>query len=303
MSTPAHLRALFAILFAAFFTGCATLPYRPATPHETARALLLRPDEPQLERGKPNKFLDASDWIWPGSWIGKLILWNRQVDSHQISTNTEEFLRAYLAHNNLTNVKVRINQYRPGDEWRRLFNNRAVGAGWRYTLGILSVAYYTILPGRFFGGDHYNSFTDTINLYSDIPAVAAHEGGHSKDWGEMKYKGTHAFLYMLPAAPLFYEATATADALSYLRETQSLDLQKQGYNTLYPAYGTYVGGTFGSLVYDPFGIYSIAFAIPGHIAGRVKSAQLADETPPPISAPESESDSDAPTAARPTLGN
>lgn len=276
----------WAVLAAALMlSGCATLPYRAGPPPlESERTLRLRPGEEQVVRGRPHKLLDASDWIWPGSWLGKLVLWNHRVDSHEISTNTEEVLRAYLAMNELDSVKVRLNQYSPGDEWRRLFRNRAVGAGWRYTFGIWSVIGYTIMPGRFFGGDHYNSYTDSINLYSDIPAVVVHEGGHAKNWGQFKYKGTHAFIYALPGAPLYYEAVATRDALSFLRETQPLELQKQGYNVLYPAYGTYVGGTF-SYFYDPYGLTTIAFAIPGHIVGRIRSANLDDKQPAPEAAP------------------
>lgn len=295
MTNRAWAGRLTGVVLVSLLTGCASLPYRAGPPPlEGERTLRLRPGEPQFERGRPYKVLDASDWIWPGSWLGKLILWNARVDSHEISTNTEAVLRDYLAVNELSNVKVRLNQYRPGDEWRRLFHNRAVGIGWRYTLGIFSVLSYTIMPGRFFGGDHYNAYTDSINLYSDIPAVVVHEGGHSKDWGRRKYKGTHAFLYALPGAPLYYEAVATSDALGYLRETQPLELQKQGYNVLYPAYGTYVGGTLGQIIYDPYGLYAMGMVIPGHIVGRIKSAHLPDEKPAESAVP-----AVAPEAAKP----
>ena len=279
-------------------SGCATLPYRAGAPGiENERTLKLRPGEAQIVRGRPNKFLDAADWFWPGSLLGKLVLWNVHVDSHQMSTNTEAVLRDYLAANNLQNVKVRLNQYSPGDEWRRLFRNKAVGAGWRYTFGILSCVGYTIMPGRFFGGDHYNAFTDTVHLYSDIPAVTVHEGGHAKDWAGRTWKGTHAFLYMLPGAPLYYEARATRDALSFLREREPLCLQKQGYNVLYPAYGTYIGGTLGTVLYDPYGLYSVALALPGHIVGRIRSATL-DESDNLAPAPVEVAPAAAPPAAQ-----
>ena len=257
--------------------GCATLPYREGVLAENnVRALPLRPGGPQVVRGKPIAVLDAADWYWPPSLLSKLVLWNARVDSHQISEETEAVLRDYLARNSLTNVKVRLNGYQPGAEWRRLFRNRAVGAGWRYTLGIWSVVSYTIMPGRFFGGDHYNPYTDSINLYSDLPAVAVHEGAHAKDTAGRKLKGTHAFLYALPGAPLYYEAVASRDALSYLRAHQSLALQKQGYHLLYPAYGTYVGSTVGYVVDDPWGLLNIGAAIPGHIVGRIRGATLAE---------------------------
>ncbi len=152
--------------------------------------------------------------------------------------------------------------------------NKTVGAGWRYTIGAISVLFYTILPGRFFGGDAYNPYTNTIYLYSDIPAVALHEAGHSKDFGRRENKGTHAALYLLPFAPLYYEANATSDALTYLENQSRWKDQQRAYEILYPAYGTYVAGIWG--------------VIPGHIIGRMKASDV-----------EAEHDDLAPTVADP----
>jgi hypothetical protein len=233
--------------------------------------------EPHIERGRPNGFLDASDWIWPGSWLSKLLLWNRKVDSHEISLETERTLELYIAVNNLQNVKVRLNQYRPGGEWKRLFKNRSVGAGWRYTLGILSVLGYTIFPGRFFGGDNYNPYTNTVNIYSDIPAIALHEGGHTKDFTQRSYKGSYAALTILPFVPLYSEGLASSDTLSYLRSEKDLEGEKNAYKVLYPAYGTYVVGG-AAVLFPPFStLIAAAAVIPGHIIGRIRAAVLDPE--------------------------
>lgn len=104
---------------------CRTIP--PTVP--------LSPDEPQISQSAPNRFLDASDWIWPGSLFAKLVLWNSRVDSHQFSPQTEDILREYLRVNNLTDTKVRINAYNVGGELRRTLRNKSVGAGWRYPFG------------------------------------------------------------------------------------------------------------------------------------------------------------------------
>lgn len=46
--------------------------------------------------------------------------------------------------------------YTPGNQWRRLFTNRMVGAGWRYTSGIylcsdnISVALHEAVRRRIF---------------------------------------------------------------------------------------------------------------------------------------------------------
>lgn len=276
------------VLLAVFAAGgCASLPYARGRAAAYRNIVPLQPGEPQIVRGRPYKVLDACDWIWPGSLLGKLFLWNCKVDSHEISPETEAALTAYLRANELKDVKVRLNSYSVVDEFRRTVHNRGVGAGWRYTLGMLAWLEYTILPGRIFGGDHYNPYSNSVNLFSDIPAVTIHEGGHAKDFGGRTWKGTYAFAYMLPFFNLYPEALATGDAVSYLRDGQPLEAQKAGYNILYPAYGTYIGGDAGDWIAFPWNYVAMAGGvIPGHIIGRTRSATL-PEPPSPTNAPPS----------------
>jgi hypothetical protein len=232
--------------------------------------------ESQIERGQPRPLLDGAGWI-----VGipsKIVLWDRRVDNHHISPATESAISEYLDANDLTSVKVRLNQYAPRDEWRRLVANDAVNPGWRYTFGTFSWLGDAILPGRLFGGDHFNPFTNTINIYSDVPAVGLHEAGHAKDWARRKYKGTYAALYALPGAPLWHEAVASRDALAYVRAAGSPEEQEEAYRLLYPAYGTYVGGAVGDWV-PGAGIVPYAGAVvAGHIAGRIRGRQVARQT-------------------------
>lgn len=252
--------------------GCATAPpYHYGARPGGSGELQLRPGEPQFERGKPNALIDGAGWV-----VGvpsKIILWNIRMDNHHVGTNTEMALETYLQRNNLTNVKVRINQYAPGGEWSRLFRNKTVGWGWRYTVGVFSCLFYTILPQRIFGGDNYNDCTDTISIYSDVPAVVMHEGGHAKDFAGRKWKGTYGAAYMLPFVALYHEAQATSDAVSYLRDQPDAEAEKRAYHILYPAYGTYVGGSFGEYLMPYTWIYW-AGVIPGHIAGRWKATTV-----------------------------
>ena len=251
--------------------GCATVPYRYGATPGGAGHLPLRPGEPQFERGKPNALIDGVGWVF--GIPSKVLLWNIRMDNHHIGTNTEVALHTYLQRNGLTNVKVRLNQYAPGDEWSRLFRNKTVGWGWRYTIGILSCAFYTILPQRIFGGDNYNDYTDTISIYSDVPAVALHEGGHAKDFASRTWKGTYGFAYMLPFVALYHEAVATGDAVGYLRDQPDAEAERRAYHILYPAYGTYVGGNFGEYV-APYSWVFYAGVIPGHIIGRWKGGTV-----------------------------
>jgi hypothetical protein len=250
--------------------GCATRPYKfGSAPRYITSPELATRTQTQIERGKPNVVVDSLGWVWG---IGaKLTLFDRRVENHRIDAHTEAEIAAYLQDNELSTVKVRLNQYRPLDDWRRLRANKSVGAGWRYTFGAVSVLGETIFPGRVFGNDHYNPFTNTIHLYSDIPAIALHEAGHSKDSARRKWKGTYAAIYGLPFVRLSQEAIATNDALSYIVANRDLEAQQEAYEILYPAYGTYVGSAISGPV--PHG-YFIGL-IGGHIAGRWKSWQLA----------------------------
>jgi len=266
-----HTRFRFLLLLVLSFltSGCATLPYSygTASQHKECAELAALTQAP-IERGRPNRFLDTAGWIW--GIPNKIILFDRRVENHKISSDTEASIAGYLGDNGLGTVKVRINQYHPGDDWRRLVANKSVGPGWRYTLGTLSVLGETLIPGRVFGGDHFNPFTNTVHLYSDIPAIAIHEAGHAKDFAGRKWKGTYAAAYLLPAVSLYHEAKATGDALGYIRSTGDLNAQQEAYEILYPAYGSYVGNAVsGSL---PFGY--VAGIIGGHIAGRWKSYDL-----------------------------
>lgn len=254
------------------FSGCASNAYVYGTQGrdgvDGAGPVVKR----QIIVGEPNKFLDASDWIWPGSLLGKLVLWNRKIDSHEVSDETIDALARYMERNELDDVQVLVNTYKPGTQWSRTFRNREIGGFWRYTLGVLAATSYTIMPGRFFGGDHFNPYSNTISIYSDIPSVVIHEGGHAKDFNSRKYKGLYSAIYAVPGVALYHEAVASSEALSYLHDNCDVTGEKSAYHTLHPAYGTYVGGTFSALL--PTSYLTVAFAIPGHVTGAVAAANV-----------------------------
>jgi hypothetical protein len=263
-------------------SGCAAGPYQAgsASLYHTAPQL-AELTTPQIERGRPRPVLDTIGWI-----IGipdKIILWDRRIANHHISFESEAAICEYLAINELSTVKVRLNQYAPGDDWRRLRANSAVGAGWRYTLGTLVWVGEAIFPGRVFGYDHYNPFSNTVHIFSDAPAIGLHEASHAKDFAQRRYKGTYAALYFIPGVPLWHEARATRDVLAYLETTGDVDAQSEGYRLLYPAYGTYVGDVGSNLVPGGYGLVVHAGSIlAGHAIGRYKARQLQNETEPEL---------------------
>jgi hypothetical protein len=272
----ARSRVLAIVLSGVLLSSCATVPYR-VTESSDFRGIpgappLIRQDEPQIERGEPYLLVDGIGHLF-FSLPEKLILWNWKMGNHDISPETEKAVKDYLALNNLRDVKVRLNDYAPLDEWRRLFNNEAIGPWWRYTIGALINVVYTILPGRIFGGDHYNTFTNTVHIYSDLPVVGLHEAGHAKDYAQRDLKAWAALARMLPLVPLFQEEVASSDAISLATQYEMPYTLKSGYKLLYPAWGTYAGGEL-SRVLPGVSLLNALAAIPGHIVGRIKASNV-----------------------------
>lgn len=252
--------------------GCAPLRPRAIPADNLLLSSELRDGTAQIQRGKPRKIIDATGWV-----IGipdKLLLWNRRVANHHISDRTEMVIGEYLSVNGLDTTRVRLNQYAPGDDWRRLVRNKRVAAPWRYTFGTVATLYETLLPSRIFGSDHYNPFTDTIHLVSDVPAIAIHEASHAKDFARRKYKGTYAAVYIVPVVPLIHESIATGDALAYAQVYTSPEEQKEALNVLYPAYATYVGSALGTAVPEYANPLFYGSVVGGHVWGRTLSHRL-----------------------------
>ncbi|TWU24380.1 hypothetical protein Pla52o_23070 [Novipirellula galeiformis] len=251
--------------------GCRVLSPTPipVASQQMAPALVENTD-PQFEFGQPQPIIDGVGWVF--GIPDKILLWDRRVNRHKISEPTISATADYLEHNNLPHIKVRANQYAPLQDWKRLTQNTTVAWPWRYTLGTLSVAGEAILPGRIVGGDHFNPFTQTIHLYSDIPAVALHEAAHAKDFTRRTYQGSYAAAYLF--VPLWHETLASQDVFAYLEERQDVPAIIEANRILYPAYGTYVGGALGNFVPS----YSLpiyyGMVIAGHANGRMLSEQM-----------------------------
>jgi len=273
--------AISGLLLAVVALGCATSPYVPTTAADDA-TLELRPNEPRVERGRPQIIVDGlGHYLF--SLPSKLALLSWHVESHDVSPDTENALVEYLDVNQLCRVKVRVNQYAPGGEYSRLFRNPDVGGGWRYTLGLLTVTLYTVFPERVFGGDNYNPFTNTIHIYSDESAIALHEGAHAKDFAETTYKGLYAAVRILPIVPLYQEGVATGDAVSYLR-AEDPPKEPPAYPLLWSAWTTYLAGEATQWLVEGPIVYAIVIpaAWIGRGVGTVHAWLLPD--PPPESA-------------------
>jgi hypothetical protein len=245
----------------------------------------LEAGESQLERGRRAPVLDAIGWV-----VGipsKILMLNYHVNNHNISLNTEVQIQAYLAANGLDKVKVRLNEYAPLGEWRRLVRNKSVGWPLRYTFGTLAVAEYTLLPGRVFGGDYYNPYTNSIYVYSDVPAIAVLEGGYSRDYAQHTYKGLYAVAYGVPGMGMFFQdARASREAIAYYGDNGTTAEIRSDYRTVYPAYAINASRPFGTLAGVPVVLPAV---VAGHLVGQTRAYWVEEPASPSDAGRESRS--------------
>jgi hypothetical protein len=253
--------------------GCAAVPYQYCGDLHTEHDAPLAAGEPQIEQGRPRCVVDALGWV-----VGvpsKILMLDRRVNNHDISARTGLTMQEYLAANRLDKVKVRLNEYAPWEEWKRLTHNESVGWPIRYTVGAVAVAGYTILPGRIFGGDQYNPYTNTISLYSDVPAMALYEGAHAKDYAQREHKGLYALADVVPGVGLLcHDARASRDAMGYLQENATTEELKEGYHTVWPVYAAEAVEPFAAVAGMPLVVPAVAV---GHVAAEVKGVSIKKE--------------------------
>ena len=139
------------LIIAIMINGCAAVPYHYSRGIEQDETFKLANGERQIERGTYDPLLDGIGHYFL-SLPAKIILLNWRVCNHNITDENEQILKQYLADNDLANVKIRLNQYVPLAEWSRLFKNDDVSPIFRYTLGVITLITYTIIPERLFAG-------------------------------------------------------------------------------------------------------------------------------------------------------
>ena len=262
------------LLFCGLFNvGCATAPYRFGKFSAVENPAV---SEPVIQYGKPHRVLDSVAWA---AGLGpRLLTCNPNVNKHELSDETKECLVDYMCENDLNDVLVRVNQYDPQGEWRRLQENDAVSPGWRYTAGVLSIAQYTLLPGRVFGGDQYNPYTNTLSINSDVSAVALHEAAFAKDIHGRSLPGTYAVVNQIPLVGLWRHTRGINDVLGYAQVHDRWSIEEETYCVVYPQMGIYSTALPGS--FFPFWqgmLLTAGGAAAGHISGQVALSQRRNE--------------------------
>jgi hypothetical protein len=198
------------------------------------------------------------------------------VDNHAVSPGTELLVLNYLRCNGIENVKINSNRHAPDEQWHRLKTNREVGWFWRYTLGTVMLTKYSLFPERFFGGDNYNPFTNTLNLYSDNPALALKEASAAKGFNKARYKNLLIPMGLMPMGSLLGGVFGVSEASGYARKTEDQELKKSIYKTLYPEYCTSISNeAIGWFLPNPLlkpavnAGMNIVTPLPGHGVGRL----------------------------------
>jgi hypothetical protein len=232
--------------------------------------------DPQFECGEPHKIIDGVGWVF--GIPRKIILWDRRAVNHRVSAETQQDLAQYLNANGLDSTKVRINQYDPLGEWHRLRANKEVGAGWRYTVGAFGTFTYTLLPGRLFGADRYNPYTDSVYIYSDIPCIAMEQASRAKLVRARARPGTYAAFTSLPIVRLWPSKQSKQDVLDYTLANGTSAEQSEATRIFYAEFGAEIGGQASLFVGSNLPLTLVGAGI-GHVRGRLK-ANESPELPP-----------------------
>lgn len=255
--------------------GCAgSSQYRAQSPADEDL-----PSDVTIVYGKPHRVADRIGYL-----IGlpeRLLTLHPSVNNHEFSESTREHLLEYLRKQNITDVYVRVNQYDPAGEWRRLRENTRIAPGWKYTVGLLPLTAYALIPGRIFGGDLYNPFTNSLSINSDIASVALHEAAYAKDVRGRRLPGTYAAVNELPFVALWRHANGIQDVIEYAQSEGDWETECETYRVVYPMVGIHMasGGTHAVMGNEPLeGLFftpllPLGGALAGHAVGEITIAR------------------------------
>jgi len=184
----------------------------------------------------------------------------------------------YLDDNGLKGVNIDVREYNPREQWNRLKNNRSISPFWKYTGGTLYHVGYCVLPGRAFGMDSYNGFTNTLSINSTSPSNSLLQAGYVKKLYDQRYPGTYIAANWLPILPLLRDTSVASDVLTYARLKQEWPLEKDLLPNVYARLGGDTVSQATSLVpglaYMPFYFRPVLSGV-GRAAGGVTGNAIA----------------------------
>ena len=252
------------VVFMGLLSGCSTFnafEQRSDLGLRQRRAL----SDTKIVRGKPRPVVDGLGRVF--GIPNQIALGNRRVDNHSVSQETEQQVLQYLHDQELDCVLVRVNQYDPVGEWKRMVGNKSIRPGWKLTVGNYNLLKYTLLPGRITGGDWYNPYSQTLNLYSDVAPLAVSSAAYAQDINSRVNPGAYAALKEVPGVGLKHDTTATNLTIDWYtnRNPDQLEFAE---GVLYPNYGASWGGQIGAFL--PYG--GVIGRLAGGLAGQAANA-------------------------------
>jgi hypothetical protein len=193
-------------------------------------------------------------------------------ETEQARAEAVELTQEYLSANGLCDVKIDVRRYEPSEHWHRIQTNENVGPLWKYTGGALSWFRYTLLPNRVLGVDRYDPYSNTLSLNSERPTQALFESAVAKEFRHYKNLGSYAMLQYLPVFPILHDIKASTDVLTYSKEIDQPELQRDLYIQSYARIGSDTAGEILSL--SPFGRSAPFYVSPlarvsGGVVGRM----------------------------------
>ena len=190
-----------------------------------------------------------------------------------------EIASNYLDDNGLKGVYIDIREYDPRQQWQRLIDNDRVSPVWKYTLGSAYHLGYSIFPGRAFGYDRYNPFTNTLSINSARPSNTLFTAGYVKQTYDQRYPGTYVAANLLPIMPLIRDTSIANDVLTYSHVQQEWRLKQELYPLVYGRMGgdvvSQATSLFPSMSYMPF-YMSPLLTRAGEVPGRVVGTAIDD---------------------------
>ncbi len=226
-------------------------------------------------RGRPLPFVDTL-----GNVLGvanKAIFLNHRFEDHAIGPEVEAAMDGFIERHEIDGLAVRLNQYDPIGELGRLFSNGRVNIVLRLLLGLPLWLAYTLNVGRLVGGDHYNPYSDTVNLYSGHTSIALHELGHVLDFRRRSFPGLYSLIRFIPGVALYQEYLASLYAIEFLREQGDVEEELRAFRLLFPAYSTYVFGAICDF-FPSAAVKWVLFPVIalGHVLGNAFAHQRAE---------------------------
>lgn len=208
--------------------------------------------------GPSNYLIDGLRTV--ASIPNKIMLWNSKVGSGHVSNETIDKMRTFLHENNLHDVAIFADTYRPLEVCRRIFSNPKTNLLAKCTLGIKASIYGALPLSKLLGMDHYDPASNSVHISSDHLAIALHECGHAKDFNTKKCPMLYAGIETLTpwilnilqkgspqgsafinySMTLHKEYEATMNARDYLRSKKMYSTLQNAWKVLIPAYMTYL---------------------------------------------------------------